>query len=68
MPGAVGFIGLGAMGSPMALNLVKLGFSLVAHDIDPAKAELWRARGATIRLRRRQDIRTARWRAGRRQR
>jgi 3-hydroxyisobutyrate dehydrogenase-like beta-hydroxyacid dehydrogenase len=48
MPGTVGFIGLGAMGGPMALNLVKHGFSLVAHDIDPAKAELWRTRGATM--------------------
>ncbi len=48
MPGMVGFIGLGAMGGPMALNLVKHGFSLVAHDVDPAKAELWRTRGATV--------------------
>lgn len=48
MPGTVGFIGLGAMGDPMALNLVKRGFSLVVHDIDPVKAERWRARGATL--------------------
>jgi 3-hydroxyisobutyrate dehydrogenase len=48
MPGTVGFIGLGAMGNPMALNLVKRGFSLVVHDIDPVKAERWRARGATL--------------------
>ena len=48
MPGTVGFIGLGAMGGPMAQNLVKHGFSLVVHDIDPAKADLWRARGATV--------------------
>ena len=48
MPAAVGFIGLGAMGGPMALNLVKHGFSLVAHDVDPAKVELWRTRGATM--------------------
>ena len=48
MPGTVGFIGLGAMGDPMALNLVKRGFSLVVHDIDPAKAERWRTRGATL--------------------
>ena len=44
MPGTVGFIGLGAMGGPMALNLVKHGFSLVVHDIDPAKLEPLRAR------------------------
>src|SRR5262245_37683538 len=48
MPGTVGFIGVGAMGGPMAQNLVKHGFSLVVHDIDPAKAELWRSRGATV--------------------
>jgi len=48
MPGTVGFIGLGAMGDPMAQNLVKHGFSLVVHDIDPAKAERWRARGAVV--------------------
>ena len=31
MAGKVGFIGLGAMGGPMALNLVKAGFALVVH-------------------------------------
>jgi 3-hydroxyisobutyrate dehydrogenase len=46
MAGKVGFIGLGAMGGPMALNLVKRGFSLVVHDIDPAKAERLSARAA----------------------
>src|SRR5262245_65476398 len=48
MSDTVGFIGLGAMGGPMAANLVKHGFSLVAHDVDPAKVELWRARGAAM--------------------
>ena len=48
MAGAVGFIGLGNMGQPMALNLAKHGFPLVVHDIDPAKVEPLRARGATI--------------------
>lgn len=46
MAGKVGFIGLGAMGGPMAQNLVKHGFSLVVHDIDGAKVEPLRARGA----------------------
>ena len=45
---AVGFIGLGNMGRPMALNLVKHGFPLVVHDIDPAKVEPLRARGAAV--------------------
>jgi 3-hydroxyisobutyrate dehydrogenase-like beta-hydroxyacid dehydrogenase len=46
MPGKVGFIGLGNMGGPMALNLVKAGFSLVVHDIDSAKVERLTAKGA----------------------
>ena len=35
----IGFIGLGVMGKPMALNLVKAGYSLMVHDIvpDPVK-------------------------------
>src|SRR5438874_5313932 len=48
MAGIVGFIGLGNMGRPMALNLVKRGFSLVVHDIDPAKVEPLRAQGAKV--------------------
>ena len=46
MAGAVGFIGLGNMGRPMALNLVKRGFTVIAHDIDPAKQEPLVAAGA----------------------
>jgi 3-hydroxyisobutyrate dehydrogenase-like beta-hydroxyacid dehydrogenase len=46
MPGKVGFIGLGNMGGPMALNLVKAGFGLVVHDIDAAKVARLTARGA----------------------
>jgi 3-hydroxyisobutyrate dehydrogenase len=48
MAETVGFIGLGAMGGPMALNLIKHGFLLVVHDIDPAKAERLRAQGAAV--------------------
>ena len=48
MAGVVGFIGLGNMGRPMALNLVKHGFSLVVHDIDPSKVEPLRAGGAKV--------------------
>jgi 3-hydroxyisobutyrate dehydrogenase len=46
MAGKVGFIGLGNMGGPMALNLVKAGFALVVHDIDAVKVERLAARGA----------------------
>jgi len=43
----IGFIGLGIMGKPMALNLLKKGCSLVVHDINPsAVAELARAGAA----------------------
>jgi len=48
MPGNVGFIGLGAMGGPMALNLVKHGFSLTVHDIDAAKLAPLTAAGAAV--------------------
>ena len=33
---SIGFIGLGNMGRPMASNLVRKGFSLVAFDVNPA--------------------------------
>ena len=48
MADTVGFIGLGNMGRPMALNLVKNGFALVVHDIDPAKVAPLRDRGAKV--------------------
>src|SRR5215831_16385292 len=32
MPETIGFIGLGVMGKPMAKNLIKAGFSLVAFN------------------------------------
>jgi len=31
----IGFIGLGVMGKPMSLNLIKAGYSLVVFDINP---------------------------------
>jgi 3-hydroxyisobutyrate dehydrogenase-like beta-hydroxyacid dehydrogenase len=48
MAGGVGFIGLGKMGQPMALNLVKHGFPLVVHDIAKARTEPLAARGAKV--------------------
>jgi 2-hydroxy-3-oxopropionate reductase len=37
----VGFIGLGSMGKPMALNLLKKGYSVMVHDIAESRvAEL----------------------------
>ena len=47
MPETIGFIGLGLMGRPMALNLLKRGFAVVAHSRSaPPVDEVVRA-GAT---------------------
>jgi len=48
MTAEVGFVGLGNMGRPMALNLIRRGFALVVHDIDGAKHEPLRAAGAKV--------------------
>jgi len=48
MTGKVGFVGLGNMGGPMALNLVKAGFELVVHDIAPARIAPLEAVGAKV--------------------
>lgn len=44
---AVGFIGLGRMGAPMAANLVKAGFPLTVFDMLPARVKLLADQGAT---------------------
>jgi 3-hydroxyisobutyrate dehydrogenase len=44
-PARIGFIGLGQMGHPMARNLARAGYGLVAHDVD--RDALDRARDAT---------------------
>ena len=36
---AVGFIGLGIMGGPMAENLLEKGHSLLVYDVDPEAVE-----------------------------
>jgi len=33
-PARIGFIGLGRMGHPMARNLARAGYAIVAHDVD----------------------------------
>lgn len=48
MTGKVGFIGLGAMGGPMALNLAKAGVSLVVNDIAAERTRALQARGAAV--------------------
>lgn len=42
----IGFIGLGNMGGPMALNLVKAGYPLTVYDVVPAAVETLVAAGA----------------------
>lgn len=42
----IGFIGMGVMGKPMAINLVRKGYSLVVFDINPAPVAELAALGA----------------------
>jgi 3-hydroxyisobutyrate dehydrogenase len=44
----VGFIGLGVMGQPMALNLARAGLALAVWNRSAAKSEALRAAGATV--------------------
>lgn len=44
----IGFIGLGAMGEPMALNLAKAGVPLLVWNRSPAKAAILAESGAEI--------------------
>lgn len=45
---AVGFIGLGSMGEPMALNLARSGTPLIVWNRTPAKARVFEPVGATV--------------------
>lgn len=44
----IGFVGLGAMGLPMALNLRKAGFAVRGFDLNPAARAALAAAGGTI--------------------
>jgi len=44
----IGFIGLGAMGEPMALNLVKAGHRLVVWNRNPQRSRILAEAGATV--------------------
>ncbi len=46
MPERIGFIGLGIMGMPMARNLLRAGFEVVAYNRTAAKAEALAEEGA----------------------
>jgi 3-hydroxyisobutyrate dehydrogenase len=43
--GTVAFLGLGHMGGPMAINLVKAGYTVTGFDVVPAALETARAHG-----------------------
>ncbi len=44
----VGYIGLGIMGTPMAMNLLKAGFSVTVYNRTASKAQPLREAGATV--------------------
>lgn len=44
----IGFVGLGVMGQPMALNMVNAGIRLIAWNRTPDRAQVLREAGATI--------------------
>jgi 3-hydroxyisobutyrate dehydrogenase len=44
----IGFIGLGVMGQPMALNLARAGLALVVWNRSAGKSEALRAAGAWV--------------------
>ena len=48
MPQSIGFIGLGIMGQPMALNLVKAGHKVAVYNRTRDKAEPLAKAGATV--------------------
>lgn len=46
----VGFIGLGNMGNPMAKNLIKHGYPVIASDVFPESCKELQELGAQVRL------------------
>lgn len=48
MPNPIGFVGLGAMGRPMAVNLAKSGQVLVVRDLNPTATDILAQRGAVV--------------------
>jgi len=48
MPQTIGFVGLGIMGQPMALNLIKAGHKLAVYNRTPAKTATLATAGARV--------------------
>ena len=44
----IGFIGVGTMGKPMALNLMKAGYELAVYDLNPQPLKEFQEKGATV--------------------
>lgn len=44
----IGFIGLGIMGTPMSLNLMKAGFPVTVYNRSPGKTEALKAGGTSV--------------------
>src|ERR1700761_6548478 len=43
---SIGWIGLGKMGTPIVINLLKAGYDVAGYDVDPARAGEVAAHGA----------------------
>lgn len=48
MTNPMGFVGLGAMGRPMAINLAASGQALVVRDVNPTATDILPQRGAAV--------------------
>ena len=44
----IGFIGVGTMGNPMGLNLMKAGYALTVYDLNPKSLREFQEKGAGI--------------------
>ena len=44
----IGFIGVGTMGKPMSLTLMRAGYPLIAYDINPKPLEELKEKSAAI--------------------
>jgi 3-hydroxyisobutyrate dehydrogenase len=49
MSSNIGFVGLGNMGLPMAINLAKKNHKVFAFDVDPKRSEDCKANNITFR-------------------
>ena len=55
----IGFIGLGAMGLPLAHTLLKAGFAVTGNDTDSARMAAHRDHGGAVCLNAAEDVRSS---------